>query len=213
MGKQLRGAGMTVRKLWPIVPLVLVVSAVADHASTPLRAQAPQQPAAGGAQPAARGRGQQQPLPEGYMERGFRPAPNAAPGMRVTDLGKGGRTFRVNFSRGDDILSGLVEFAQKYKIKNGHFSGLGALDKGMFGWTDTERGNGQKKIPLTEQAEVVSVVGSITTNAQGVATVHAHGAVALQDGRVIGGHWFEAHVGIIAEIFVTEEEDVPQPTK
>ena len=134
-----------------------------------------------------------------------------APGMRVTDLGKGGRTFRVNFSKGDEILSGLVEIAEKNKIKNGHFSGLGALDKGMFGWTDTERGNGQKKIPLNEEAEVISVVGSISANAQGQVTVHAHGAVALADGRVIGGHWFEAHVGIIAEIFVTEEEDIPPP--
>ena len=204
---------MILRKLWPIVPLVLVLTAVADNPATSLRAQAPQQPAAGAAPPAARGRGQQQPLPDDYMPRGFRPAPKSAPGMRVTDLGKGGRTFRVNFSRGDDILSGLVEFAEKYKIKNGHFSGLGALDKGMFGWTDTERANGQKKIPLNEEAEVVSVVGSISTNAQGVATVHAHGAVALADGRVIGGHWFEAHVGIIAEIFVTEEEDLPQPAK
>jgi len=145
------------------------------------------------------------------MPRGFRPAAGMAPGMRVTDLGKGGRTFRINMSRGDDILSGLVEFAEKYKIKNAHFAGVGALDKGMFGWTDTERGNGQKKIPLTEQAEVVSMLGSISMDGQGRANVHAHGSVALADGRVVGGHWFEAHVGIIAEIFVTEEEEAPAP--
>ena len=161
-------------------------------------------------QPAARGRGAQ-PLPDDYMPRGFRPAPGQAPGMRVTDLGKGGRTFRVNMTKGDDILSGLVEFADKYKIKNAHFSGVGALDKGMFGWTDTERGMGQKKIPLTEQAEVVSLLGSISQDGQGRPNVHVHGSVALSDGRVVGGHWFEAHVGIIAEIFVTEEEDAPAP--
>ena len=37
-------------------------------------------------------------------------------------------------------------------------------------------------------------------------TVHGHGSVALADGSVRGGHWFEAHVSIIAEAFVTEEE-------
>ena len=168
-------------------------------------------PATAAQQPAARGRGAQQPLPDDYMPRGFRPAPNAAPGMRVTDLGKGGRTFRINMTKGDDILSGLVEFAEKYKIRNAHFSGVGALDKGMFGWTDTERGMGQKKVPLNEQAEVVSLLGAISQDAQGRPNVHVHGSVALSDGRVVGGHWFEAHVGIIAEIFVTEEEDAPAP--
>ena len=147
-----------------------------------------------------------QPTPEGYMPRGFRPPTGKAPGMKVTDLGKGGRTFRINLTKGDDIMSALVEFAEKYHVKNAHFTGLGALDKGTFGWTDVERGLGQKKLELNQEAEVVSMVGSISVNAQGVPTVHAHGSVALSDGRVMGGHWFEAHVSIIAEIFVTEEE-------
>jgi len=183
------------------VALVGVVASEGTFAQQPATTQ----------QPAARGRGAQPPLPDDYMPRGFRPAPNAAPGMRVTDLGKGGRTFRINMTKGDDILSGLVEFADKYKIKNAHFSGVGALDKGMFGWTDTERGMGQKKVPLNEQAEVVSLLGSISQDGQGRPNVHVHGSVALSDGRVVGGHWFEAHVGIIAEIFVTEEEDAPAP--
>src|SRR5262249_28592792 len=57
---------------------------------------------------AQRGGGAQapQPTPEGYVPRGTRPAPNAAPGMKVTDLGKGGHTYRVNLTKGDDILSG-----------------------------------------------------------------------------------------------------------
>src|SRR6185436_11556043 len=69
----------------------------------------------------------QAPTPEGYVPRGTRPGKGLAPGMKVTDLGKGGRTFRVNFVKGDEILSGLTEFAEKYHIKNGHFSGLGAI--------------------------------------------------------------------------------------
>jgi len=148
-----------------------------------------------------------QPTPEGYVPRGTRPAPNAAPGMKVTDLGKGGHTYRVNLTKGDDILSGLTEFAEKYHIKSAHFTGLGALDKGLFGWTDVERGLGMKKIELNQEAEIVSMLGSITTDAQGRANVHAHGSVALSDGAVKGGHWWEAHVSIIAEIFVTEEEE------
>jgi len=164
-------------------------------------------------QPAARPAAAQQPTPEGYMPRGWRPEVGHAPGMKVTDLGKVGRTFRDDMTKGDEIMSGLVEFAEKYHIKNGHFTALGAIDKGIFGWTDIERGLGQKKIELNQEAEIVSLLGSITTDAQGRATVHGHGSVALTDGSVRGGHWFEAHVSIIAQAFVTEEEAATSGTK
>jgi uncharacterized protein len=150
--------------------------------------------------------GAQQSTPEGYMPRGTRPAPGLAPGMKVTDLGKGARTFRINMTKGDEMMSGLVEFAEKYHIRNAHFTALGAIDKGVFGWTDLERGLAQKKIELNQEAEIVSLMGSISTDAQGRPTVHGHGSVALSDGTVRGGHWFEAHVSIIVEVFVTEEE-------
>ncbi len=153
----------------------------------------------------------QQPTPEGYMPRGFRPPIGLAPGMKVTDLGKGGRTYRINMTKGDEIMSGLVEFAEKYKIRNGHFTAVGALDKGTFGWTDVERGLGQKKIDLSQEAEIVSLIGSISMDNQGRATVHGHGSVALSNGSVVGGHWFAAHVSIIAEIYVTEEEGAEPP--
>lgn len=155
-------------------------------------------------QPAA-----QRPQPEGYVPRGTRPGKGLAPGMKVTDLGKGARTFRINMTKGDEILSGMTEFAEKYKIKNGHFTGVGAINKAMFGWSDVESGNGQKQIPLNQEAEIVSLLGSISTNNQGQPNVHVHGSVALSDGTVKGGHWWEAHVSIIAEIFVTEEEAAP----
>src|SRR5262245_26255832 len=154
-----------------------------------------------------------QPTPEGYVPRGTRPAKGLAPGMKVTDLGKGARTYRVNLTKGDEIMSGLTEFAEQYHIKNGHFTALGAINKGLFGWTDVESGKGQKKIELNQEAEIVSLMGSITTDAQGRSTVHGHGSVALSDGAVRGGHWWEAHVSIIADVFVTEEEGGPQQPK
>jgi predicted DNA-binding protein with PD1-like motif len=181
---------------------VLVIGGLALTAGREVNAQR------GTAAPAAA----QQPTPEGYVPRGTRPAKGLAPGMKVTDLGKGGRTFRINMTKGDEIMSGLTEFAEKYHIKNGHFTGVGAINKGLFGWSDVERGLGQKKIELNQEAEIVSMIGAISQNAQGQSTVHAHGSVALSDGTVKGGHWFEAHISIIAEIFVVEEEGA-QPEK
>jgi predicted DNA-binding protein with PD1-like motif/type 1 glutamine amidotransferase len=156
---------------------------------------------AGGPQAAA-----QAPTPEGYVPRGTRPGKGLAPGMKVTDLGKSARTYRVNLTKGDEIMSGLTEFAETYHIKNGHFTAVGAINKGLFGWSDVERGLGQKKIELNQEAEIVSLMGSISVDAQGRSNVHGHGTVALSDGSVRGGHWWEAHVSIIAEVFVTEEE-------
>jgi hypothetical protein len=59
----------------------------------------------------------QQTTPEGYVQRGLRPGKGLAPGMKVTDLGKGARTYRVNLAKGDEIMSGLTEFAEKYHLK------------------------------------------------------------------------------------------------
>ena len=153
------------------------------------------------------------PTAEGYVPRGTRPGKGLAPGMKVTDLGKSGRTFRVNMVKGDEIMSGLTEFAEKYHIKNGHFVAVGAINKGLFGWSDVESGKGQKKIELNQEAEIVSLIGSISVDNQGRSNVHGHGSVALSDGAVRGGHWFEAHVSIIAEVFVTEEEGAAPETK
>jgi uncharacterized protein len=155
----------------------------------------------------------QQTTPEGYVPRGTRPGKGLAPGMKVTDLGKSVHTFRVNFVKGDEIMSGMTEFAEKYHIKNGHFTAIGAINKGIFGWTDVERGLGQKKNELNQEAEIVSFLGSISTDNQGRANVHGHGSVALSDGSVKGGHWWEAHVSIIAEVFVSEEEGAPESPK
>jgi predicted DNA-binding protein with PD1-like motif len=155
----------------------------------------------------------QQATPEGYVQRGLRPGKGLAPGMKVTDLGKSARTYRVNMTKGDEIMSGLTEFAEKYHIKNAHFTGLGAINRGLFGWTDVESGRGQKKIELNQEAEIVSLLGTISVDNQGRSNVHVHGTVALSDGSVKGGHWWEAHVSIIAEVFVTEEEGAPEPSK
>ena len=150
---------------------------------------------------------------EGYVPRGTRPGKGLAPGMTVTDLGKGGRTYRIHMVKGDEMMSGLTEFAEKYKIKNGHFIAVGAINKGLFGWSDVESGKGQKKIDLNQEAEIVSLMGSITTDAQGRPNVHGHGTVALYDGSVKGGHWWEAHISIIADVFVTEEEEAKPATQ
>ena len=54
-----------------------------------------------------------QATPDGYVPRGTRPGQGLAPGMKVTDLGKSARTYRINMTKGDEIMSGLTDFAEK----------------------------------------------------------------------------------------------------
>jgi predicted DNA-binding protein with PD1-like motif len=136
--------------------------------------------------------------------RSFRPG--IAPGLRVTDLGRSSsRTYRLNMTAGDEIITGLLEFAEKNHVKNGHFTGLGAIDKATLRWSDPVN-KGSKKTEINEEAEVVSLVGSISVDKDGKSAVHAHTVLALSDGTTRGGHLMSAHVSIIAEIFVMEEE-------
>ena len=58
-----------------------------------------------------------QPTAPGYVPRGTRPAKGLAPGMKVTDLGKSGHTYRVSMTKGDEMMSGLTEFAETVKKK------------------------------------------------------------------------------------------------
>src|ERR1051325_9023624 len=180
---------------------LLLVGGLALTAGRDVNAQQP------GGQPATL----QQATPDGYIPRGTRPGKGLAPNMTVTDLGKGVRTYRVNRKKGDEIRSGLTEFAEKYRIRNGHFMAVGAINKGLFGWSEGEGGRGQKKIELNQEAEIVSLMGSISMDTQGRSNVHGHGSVALSDGSVKGGHWWAAYVSIAAEVYVSEEESAPEP--
>jgi predicted DNA-binding protein with PD1-like motif len=109
-------------------------------------------------------------------------------------------------------MSALLEFAQKDHVKEAHFSGIGAIDSGLFGWSDVEK-RAEKKIVLDGEAEIVSLIGSITSNAEGKPNVHAHISVALSDGSLKGGHLFEARISSVGQIYVTDDTPAASPEK
>src|ERR1700712_1606171 len=77
-----------------------------------------------------------------YVKPGQMVAKNAAPGMKVkllSETGKGQKTYAIILSRGDDILSGLTEFAEKHEVKFAHFTGVGAISSGRLGCYDRDK--------------------------------------------------------------------------
>jgi predicted DNA-binding protein with PD1-like motif len=144
-------------------------------------------------------------LPDGYVARKEITARGQAPAMKVKDLGAAGHTYEVTFGKGDEVASGLTEFAEKNHITEGHFTGVGAFSSALLGWTDPDK-RAFKKVDINQEAEVLSFVGSIST-LNGKPYVHAHVVVGLPDGSTKGGHFLEGHVSIVMEVFVTDNSE------
>lgn len=153
---------------------------------------------------------QQRPLPLGYA-RAAVPAPGAAPKMKGQLLSTtGARTFRVTLGQGDEVLSGLTEFAEQNHIESGYITGIGGLLTANLGWGDPANG-GFKVTAVDQKCELVSLIGNVILR-NGKPYVHAHAIVSLSDGSTRGGHLLDAHVSPFAEIFIVEASLPPTPT-
>lgn len=143
---------------------------------------------------------------EEYVKPGQIIAKNAAPGMKVkllNETGKGQKTYAIILGRGDDILSGLTEFAEKNNVTFAHFTGVGAISSGRLGCYDRDKAM-YHIIPVKGQSETVSFSGNVAL-VNGKPSVHVHMAVSSSDGVVHGGHLFQATVWPTLEIVLTDE--------
>ena len=144
------------------------------------------------------------PTPQGYTRPGPVTERGRAPGLQtrlVAETSDGEKTFALIFGKGDEILSGLTEFAEREKLGAGHFSAIGALQSARFGWFDRAR-QAYRDIPINQQVELISLIGDVGV-VNGAPQIHAHGAVGLPDGEVRGGHLLEALAWPTLELFFT----------
>ena len=120
----------------------------------------------------------------------------------ITDNVNGEKTYAVIFAKGDEILSGLTEFAEREKLTSGIFTAIGALQSAQFGWFDRAR-KAYRDIPINEQeVELISLLGDVGL-VNGAPQIHAHGAVGLRHGQVRGGHLLQAIAWPTVELFFT----------
>jgi len=133
-----------------------------------------------------------------------RPIPTGqAPGMDVklvSDSG-GEKVYAVIFKKGDEVLSGLTDFAMQYKVGAAHFTGIGAVSGALVGWLDLDA-KAYQPIHVDQQVEVLSMIGDIALF-NGKPVVHAHLVMGKRDGSTVGGHLWEAHVNPTLEVFVS----------
>jgi predicted DNA-binding protein with PD1-like motif len=126
-----------------------------------------------------------------------------APKMKVQLLNNGEPTkqYAVIFYQGDEAFSGLLKFAENYRITSAHFTAIGALNGATLGWFDPQR-KMYKKIPVQGQHEVIGMSGDIALY-QGKPVVHTHMVVGRPDGTTRGGHVLAAYVSPTLEVMVT----------
>ena len=126
-----------------------------------------------------------------------------APKMKVQLLNPGEPTkqYAVIFYQGDEVFSGLQEFAEKYHVTSAHFTAIGALSGATLGWFDPQR-KMYKKIPINGQHELIGMSGDIALY-QGRPVVHTHMVVGGPDGTTRAGHVLEAYASPTVEAMVT----------
>jgi len=128
-----------------------------------------------------------------------------SPGVKVKLISDNGptKTYAIIFAPGDEILSGLQEFAVKYNVRSAHFTAIGDAKSVKFGWYDKSK-KMFKVTALNSYAEITSLIGDIALK-DGKPSVHAHIALATEDGVVHGGHLLEAFIEPTLEVMMTVE--------
>ncbi len=133
------------------------------------------------------------------------PLTGRSPGVKVKLISENGatKTYSIIFAAGDEILSGLKEFAIKYQVTSAHFTAIGDAKSARFGWYDKSRQMFRVN-EINGFAEITSLVGDIAVYNNNP-VVHGHINLATEDGMVHGGHLLEAFVSPTLEVMMTVE--------
>jgi predicted DNA-binding protein with PD1-like motif len=117
-------------------------------------------------------------------------------------IGDGGaRTYLLVFHTGQEVMKGLLAFAQTHELVAGHLTGIGAISDAEIGYFD----------PVTKtylrsresaQREVLSMTGNLALY-DNAPFFHVHVALGERGGGGRGGHLFAATVLPTVELVLT----------
>jgi predicted DNA-binding protein with PD1-like motif len=138
-----------------------------------------------------------------YMSPFTPVAKGKAPGMKYKLLSEsnGVKEFVLVFAKGDEVLSGISDFASQQHVTAAHFTAIGALKQATTAWFDVNR-KSYKLNHVKQQLELISLIGDIALH-EGKPAVHVHYSVGLSDGSMQGGHLVEAITFPTVELFMT----------
>lgn len=123
--------------------------------------------------------------------------------MRHKLLEQQPKTYVLIFDTGDELASGLKQFAADQKLAGSSFKAIGAFSSVKLGWFNWQTKKYQTAVELNEQVELLSLIGDIAVK-DGKPQVHAHVVIGRSDGTAHGGHLLEARVRPTCELILTE---------
>ena len=144
---------------------------------------------------------QQAAKPEG-------PASDPAPGIKATDLSAPTRRVEIIMSKGDNVIAGLTQWAEKNNVKLADFTAVGAFGKATLGWFDPDKRK-FKEFPFTEEMEIASLTGNIRPDRNGKPNVHVHCVTTTGDGIAHAGHLVEGTISLTLQLYMNIEEPLP----
>lgn len=115
----------------------------------------------------------------------------------------GQKTYLVVFDSGDEVISGITQFAKNNQLNASQISAIGAFSEATLGFFNFSIKD-YKKIPVQEQVEVLTLNGDITLKPGGGVQVHVHTVLGKADGTAHGGHLLSAKVHPTLEVIITE---------
>ncbi len=117
------------------------------------------------------------------------------------------REYSLIFEAGDEVISGLGEFAQAEALGAAAFTAIGGVHQADLGFYNLATG-GFNPVPFhRDQAEVLSLVGDITPQDGGY-NVHGHIVLGSENGSAHGGHLLRA---ITRPILIVTVEELSHP--
>lgn len=139
-----------------------------------------------------------------------KPAAGAAPGIHVTELTTARRNFEIVFSKGDEVIAGITEFAEKNNISYANFTAIGAFDHAILGWFDPEK-RAYKQFPIDQEVEIASFTGNIRPDRNGKPTVHVHCVLGPSDNSARAGHLIEGRISLTMQLYMTDAVSLTPP--
>ncbi len=109
--------------------------------------------------------------------------------------------YTLNFKKGEEVVSGLLEFLKKENIHAAHITGLGAASKVTIAYYNLETKEYEKKTIL-EDVEILSLTGNTGVKEGGELVLHLHGVFGRRDFSAFGGHIFEMTISGAGEIHI-----------
>jgi uncharacterized protein len=113
------------------------------------------------------------------------------------------RTFILILDEGEEAFETITAFANREKISGATVTAIGAFAHARVGWFDLAA-RSYKPIDVSEQCEVLSLIGDVAQGDDGKASLHLHAVLGLQDGSLRGGHFLSGTVRPTLEVAIRE---------